>query len=203
MILLLLLTTFVYITSCTSYPLLLTASSDPLMKPFDTINTNVTVVQVITVKNSVNWPFYHTAIAVQSPVIDGETYGFYSTYSYWKFLLWGWLGHQGSVRKPDTFLSGTRTIPTGQRVEPTLSFNLNPDQSQKLFDSLRQQRLSPGVYSYINRPGVDNCVSWVEKLLNPILAENGVQVDCSFGQYFGFDKWLHLAVPSSCHIVKI
>lgn len=162
--------------------------------PADLNEMNYGLVRVLNVQNKMNY-LGHTALEVSYPGFN-QTYGFYSTYSGWKFWFYGWLAHRGVVRNPDLFLVGSIKVPRGSTVGPDIQFNLTRVETMALTRKITKEMTNPGLYSYINRQGVDNCVSWVEYLLNPILTTRGKKLDCSL------NKYMSLSVPGYCQVVN-
>lgn len=151
-------------------------------------------VRVITVNNPVNWPFHHTALELSYPGFN-QTYGFFSKMHKPMYWFWGWTPHPGQVLSPDLFFAGSAngTITPGKVVKPIITFQFNRTQTELLQNKLADMMINPGFYSYINRDGVDNCVSWVTKLLNPLLINE--YIDCTVA------TWLPLEIPSGCRLI--
>lgn len=151
-------------------------------------------VRVLTIENYANWPFYHTALELSHPGFN-RTYGFFSTMPKPMYWFWGWTPHEGKVLSPDLFFSGSPngTIGPGVIKDPVITLQLNSTQTTALKASIQEMLKKPGFYSYINRNEVDNCVSWVTNLLNPIL--DGEYLDCTVA------SWFSLEVPSGCRLI--
>ena len=161
----------------------------------------LSLVRILTIENSINYPVYHTALELSYPGFK-ETYGFYSTYSSWRFWLYGWMAHQGLVRKPDIFTMGSpgsnnhKYVPPGVIKSPLISFYLNRNQTMVLLEILQKEIINPGDYSYINRARVNNCASWVESVINPVISENRLYLDCS-------EALCGLSLPSNCQLKRL
>lgn len=157
----------------------------------------VSHIRVLSVGNPAIWPFSHTVLEMSYPgySLTNRTYGFYSTMSTKDFWLWGWQSHQGQVLSPDLFLVGSKngTISPGTIDKVIATVDLDYTETMDLLHALEMSERNPGNYSYYNWDDSDNCISWITKLLNPIMKDN--YLDCRVS------SWLQLELSSMCRMV--